>query len=639
MDVPLHRVNLKSDLVKGVVNVGVRESLPIEGISLLLGNDLAGDKVTVEPQVVDIPITEKNTAKLEEEFPDIFPACVVTRSMTAKTDKSNHDNPSVRKIRSHIGDPSSNNETSKAKVSDSFGPDSIISRMKLIEEQEKDPDISVLLKKTLTDDEAEKVPTCYLRKQGVLMRKWRPPEAPTDEEWNVVYQIVVPSMCRQDIISLAHETPMSGHLGINKTYDRILKHFFWPKLKQDVTKFCKSCHVCQVVGKPNQKIAPAPLSPIPAFEEPFSRVIIDCVGPLPKTASGNEYILTIMCASTRFPEAIPLRNIKTKTITKALVKFFTSFGLPKSLQSDQGSNFMSHIFQQVMYQLQIKQYRSSPYHPESQGALERFHQTLKTMLKTYCHQNLKDWDEGIPLLMFAVRDSVQESLGFSPFELVFGHTVRGPLVMLKEKWLEEENNQTNILQYVLTFKNRLLKAGKFAKENLKKSQGRMKLWYDKKARLRTFKPGDKVLVLFPSSGNSLQAQFFGPYEVERKVNDLNYIVKTPGRRKESQLCHINMLKVYQSRNTEKQETPVVTNIPVEIEIKPECGGSNNIHTERTDINDNLHEPKLQNSVVLSELDRKLYHLEPDMAQELADLIRQYEKTCETAPLQGKSHKS
>ena len=182
-----------------------------------------------------------------------------------------------------------------------------------------------------------------------------------------------------------------------------------------------------------------------------------------------------MCASTRFPEAIPLRNIKTKTITKALVKFFTSFGMPKSLQSDQGSNFMSHIFQQVMYQLQIKHYRSSPYHPESLGALERFHQTLKTMLKTYSHQNLKDWDEGIPLLLFVVRDSVQESLDFSPFELVFGHTVRGPLVMLKEKWLEEENNQTNVLQYVLKFKNRLLKAGKCAKENLKKSHGQMKL--------------------------------------------------------------------------------------------------------------------------------------------------------------------
>ena len=78
-----------------------------------------------------------------------------------------------------------------------------------------------------------------------------------------------------------------------------------------------------MVGKPNQTLPKAPLQPIPAFEEPFSRVIVDCVGPLPKTKSGNQYMLTIMCASTRFPEAIPLKNIKAKTIVKALIKFFT----------------------------------------------------------------------------------------------------------------------------------------------------------------------------------------------------------------------------------------------------------------------------------------------------------------------------
>ena len=149
-------------------------------------------------------------------------------------------------------------------------------------------------------------------------------------------------------------------------------------MRKDVVEFCRSCHTCQVVGKPNQTLPKAPLQPIPGFEEPFSRVIIDCVGPLPKTKSGNQYFLTVMCASTRFPEAIPLRNISAKTIVKALIKFFTLVGLPKSIQSDQGSNFMSGLFQQVMDELGIKQYRSSAYHPESQGALERFHQTFET---------------------------------------------------------------------------------------------------------------------------------------------------------------------------------------------------------------------------------------------------------------------
>ena len=139
------------------------------------------------------------------------------------------------------------------------------------------------------------------------MRKWRSPEIPADDECAVNHQIVVPKIYRSEILSLAHETPMSGHLGVNKTYHKILNHFCWPGLKADVSNYCRSCHTCQLVGKPNQVI---PKAAFPATDEPFSRIIIDCVGPLPKTKSGNEYLLTIMCASTRFPEAIPLRNIK-----------------------------------------------------------------------------------------------------------------------------------------------------------------------------------------------------------------------------------------------------------------------------------------------------------------------------------------
>ena len=94
---------------------------------------------------------------------------------------------------------------------------------------------------------------------------------------------MVPVAYRGDIIRLAHDTPMAGHLGVNKTNSRILSHFYWPKLGKDVSEFCKSCHVYQMVGKPNQVIPPAPLQPIPAFEEPFSRVLVDCVGRLPMT--------------------------------------------------------------------------------------------------------------------------------------------------------------------------------------------------------------------------------------------------------------------------------------------------------------------------------------------------------------------
>ena len=141
--------------------------------------------------------------------------------------------------------------------------------------------------------------------------------------------------------------------------------------------------------KTDQIPSAAPLKPIPAINDPFSsRVLIDCVGPLHKTRSGNQYLLTIMCMATRFPEAVPLRNVNAPTIIKALIKFFTFVGLPKSIQSDQESNFnfMSGIFQQIMYQMGITQCKSSAYHPQSQGSIEQFlnHQTLKMMMKIYC---------------------------------------------------------------------------------------------------------------------------------------------------------------------------------------------------------------------------------------------------------------
>ena len=212
------------------------------------------------------------------------------------------------------------------------------------------------------------------------MRKWRPPNESADEDWAVHHQVVVPESYRQEIISMAHDTPLSGHLGVNKTYHKISQHFYWPNMKNDVAKFCRSCHTCQMVGKPNQTIPKAHLQPIPAFEEPFSRILVDCVGPLPKTRSGNEYMLTIMCTSTRFPEAIPLRNIKAKTVVKALMKFFTPLGLPNSMQSNPGSNFVSVVLQQVMHELETDEKKSSAHHHDQRKETPMLH---VGMLKRY----------------------------------------------------------------------------------------------------------------------------------------------------------------------------------------------------------------------------------------------------------------
>ena len=123
------------------------------------------------------------------------------------------------------------------------------------------------------------------------------------------------------------------------------------------------------------------------------------------------------------------------------------------------------------------------------------------------------------------------SLGFSHFELVFGHLVCGPLKLLKENWLSENTKCLNLLDYVSKFRDKLKKACELAQQNLKNSQSEMKMLYDRKPQNRVFRPGDKVLVLLPVQGNMLQ-----------RVGDLDYVIETPDRRKSTQLCLVNMVK-------------------------------------------------------------------------------------------------
>ena len=152
---------------------------------------------------------------------------------------------------------------------------------------------------------------------------------------------------------------------------------------------------------------------------------------------------------------------------------------------------MSGLMQQVMFQLGIKQYKSTAYHPESQGALERFHQTLKNVLRAYCTEHNKDWDEGVHLALFASREAVQESLGFSPFELLFGRTVSGPLKVLKKVWLQDEPVM-NLLDYVSDMRQRAHEAWEVARKNLKHALTKKKTWRDKKAKNQQFKVGEKA---------------------------------------------------------------------------------------------------------------------------------------------------
>ena len=410
LEVPLHEVNIKSSLINGNIVIGMRPSLPVEGISLILGNDLAGEKVMVDPRVVEKPRDNEKTERLAEKFPGIFPASVVTRSMKAKKEvikeqgkeeiglsgtflenidgkfeernKEKADNALMRNESRNVKENIPEKQESESK--------SVISRQNLIVEQSKDKELLDLFKIALTPVEAEKVSVGYLIKDNILMRKW------------------------------------SSH-----------------------------------------------------------RVTI------------------------------------------------------------------------------------------------------------------------------------------------------GPLLLLKEKWLDEDPEKISVLKYVATFKDRLFRAGQIAKRNLQESQSKMKVWYDRKAKSRCFEPGDRVLVLFPVVGNPLQAKYSGPYKVVKKISDTNYLVKTPDRRKETQVCHINMLKAYH----EKPKPELVTlNNRLGLESpthSKDCVGQVAEKEEDTEsevrLGNDQQPIKLQNSQILNDLGTKLSHLPSVQRKELAEVITQYREVFPDVP--------
>lgn len=390
---------------------------------------------------------------------------------------------------------------------------------------------------------------CYIKQQGVLYREFRSPRVEQGREIN---QLVVPTKFRSEVLSLGHDSIMGGHLGSKKTLDKILTQFYWPGIHGDVARYCQSCDVCQRTT-PRGNITKVPLGSMPLIDTPFKRVAVDLIGPIrPISGRGYQYILTLVDYATRYPEAVPLKRITSEVVAETLVGIYSRVGVPQEILSDMGTQFIAEIMKEVNRLLSVKQLVTSPYHPACNGLCERFNGTLKRMLKRMCSERPNDWDRFIGPLLFAYREAPQASMGFSPFELLYGRTVRGPMAILRELWTKDSvSDEVNTTyQYVVDLRERLEGTCKLAREELSKAQGRYKLYYDKKAKQRVFPIGGQVLLLLPTSNDKLLMQWQGPYTVKERVGTMDYRIEKNGKLK---IYHANMLKHYESRKLEDSE--------------------------------------------------------------------------------------
>lgn len=169
--------------------------------------------------------------------------------------------------------------------------------------------------------------------------------------------------------------------------------------------------------------------------------------------------------------------------------------------------------------------------------VERFNATLKSMLRKLLQKFNSQWDKALPYLFFTYREVPQAATGFSPFELLYGCQVRGPLDVLHETWEEQTSTPESVVSFVQNVQERLTFARKAAQQNEMKAKKEMKIWYDRTARERSFAVGDMVLVLLPSESNKLRAKWQGPYPVVEKVSETTCRVRMSDQRKKIRGLH------------------------------------------------------------------------------------------------------
>src|SRR5436190_152070 len=299
-----------------------------------------------------------------------------------------------------------------------------------------------------------------------------------------------PKDLRSTIIGEMHCSPMGGHRGVNKTYHRIKHNYYWENLKSDIQQYIQQCLRCQrrklVRVKTKQ---PMIITDTPGSS--FDKVAMDIVGPLPKTERGNEYILTLQDQLTKFCIGIPLPNQTAETIAEAFVdKFICVLGAPKAILTDQGRNFISDLMKKVSKLFRIRKFRTTAFHPQSNGSLERSHHALGEYLKQYANEQ-KQRDRWIGLAMFNYNTGVHEATKHTPYELVFGKIARIPSNELPAP----EDKLASYDEYLINLVTQLHAIQNKARKNVVEAKNKSKVYYDKKINPQTFKPGDQVFLL------------------------------------------------------------------------------------------------------------------------------------------------
>ncbi|KRZ13010.1 Retrovirus-related Pol polyprotein from transposon [Trichinella zimbabwensis] len=366
--------------------------------------------------------------------------------------------------------------------------------------------------------------------EGTICRKW---ETPDTGETRLLQ--VIPRQRIPEILAAIHNRQSGAHLGVAKTLAKVRQRYYWPQQREDVEDWCRACQTCAaraVLTKKPQ--APMQLQPV---GYPFQRVGIDIVGPLEETQSGNRYTLVVCDYFSKWPETFALPNAEARTVATALVNgIFCRYGAPETLHSDQGRNFESELVKEVCQLFGVAKTRTTAYHPQSDGLVERMNRILLDLLAKASIDHPDDWDAHLDRVLLAYRSSVHHTTGATPSRVVFGRELRLPV---DERGAPEES----VGEYTRRLRQDLEQLYEAVRGKAGREQRRQKFWKDRKAHGPVYEPGDQVWMQVPAK-TKLGAYWDGPYEVQKKLDWNTYRVKEMKGGRQRLVVHFDRLKPY-----------------------------------------------------------------------------------------------
>lgn len=366
----------------------------------------------------------------------------------------------------------------------------------------------------------------HLIDEGILYHLWYPRTGGTKNQ-RVVKQVVVPKVLRNDILLANHDSLLAGaHQGIDRTYQLIRYRYYWPHMYNDIVQYTKTCLECQaskrVIGEKRPPLSPLPVTAL------FQRLHIDFLGPFELSPEGFKYILLVIDAYSKWPEAFPLASTEATEVAWVLYKeIFCRYGAPDTLLSDRGQQFMSKLVNELCSIFSVTKLKTSAYHPQTNAQAERFNSFLTQSLRTVCSENTQEWPKKIPGILAAYRVTpCSQSTQFSPYFLLFKRECRLPLdVALIPPSTLPANAETCMKGIIDSFQI----TQNIVKDNIKKAQEKYTRYYNQNAQQHKFTVGQKVWVYNPQvkkgKSSKLQRKWYGPYYICVELSNNAFIVR------------------------------------------------------------------------------------------------------------------